>query len=240
MLTTLDIITGALRKIGEYAPGETLSAADSTDALSTLNGLLDMWSNEHLAVYANIENVLAWTAGKGSYTVGSGGDFNIIRPLKITSMYSRLTATGSSIDMPCELVAAPKYMSIGMKNQPGPWPKLAYYDMQYPLATLYVWPVPTAPYEFHLWTDQTFADVGLNDTFSMPQGYFLALQYNLAVLLAPEYGIEPPPTVLRLAKSMKATLKATNANPTREAPIDAAGLGSGPAHDAGFILTGGF
>ncbi len=240
MATALDLITGALRKIGEFAPGETLPAADANDALATLNGMLDLWSTEHTAVYGAKENILTWVPNKGVYTVGTGGDFNIPRPLNITSMYTRLTATGSTIDMPCDIVAAPKYQSVGMKNQPGPWPKMAYYNSDVPLSFLYVWPVPTAAYELHMWTDTLLTNLLLTDNVVLPQGYQLALQYNLAVLLAPEYGIEPPPTVTRLAASMLKTIKSLNSTPTREVPIDAAGLGSGPSHDAGFILTGGF
>ena len=94
--TALDLITGALRKIGQYAPGETISAADVSDALDTFNGLLDMWSNQKLAVFNTIETVVNLTAGQNTYTMGVGGYFPIERPLRLVRAYSRLNSTGSS------------------------------------------------------------------------------------------------------------------------------------------------
>jgi len=240
MPTTLDIITGALRKIGQYAPGETLSAADANDARDTLNGMLDVWSTEHLAVYNNIESIFTLVPGKNVYTVGQGGDFNMTRPLRIGTMYTRLTTSGSTVDFACSEISSDKYSAIGLKGQPGPWPKMAYYESGYPLASLYFWPVPQFGAEFHMWTDQLFTALNLNDPVSLPQGYFLALQYNLAVLLAPEYGVEPSPTVVRQAKAMKATLKALNSAPTQEVRLDAAMMSTGAINDAGWILSGGF
>ena len=75
--TALDLITGALRKIGQYAPGEVISAADANDALDTFNGLLDLWSSQKLSVFNVIETVLNLTAGQSTYTMGVGGYFPI-------------------------------------------------------------------------------------------------------------------------------------------------------------------
>jgi hypothetical protein len=75
--TAQDIITGALRFINAYAPGESLSAADSADGLATLNDLLDSWSTDQASVYASDEDVFTFTAGQYRYTIGnySAGTF---------------------------------------------------------------------------------------------------------------------------------------------------------------------
>jgi hypothetical protein len=237
--TAQDLITGALRTIGQYAPGETLSADDANDAIDALNGLLDVLSNESLAVYNNNENIITLTPGKLSYTVGSGGDINIQRPLRITQAYTRLTGTNGSIDFPCELVETNQYTSIGYKNQPGPWPKMAYYNASFPLATLYFWPVPSGSYEFHFWTDMLLQSVNLTTQLTLPQGYYLYLQFALAEIMATKYGMEPPPTVKQMASRFLKAIKANNQEPDRMAFIDGALVASN-VHDAGFILTGGF
>jgi hypothetical protein len=239
-VTALDIIKGALRKICQYAPGETIDADDATDALNTLNGMLDLWSNEHLMVYNNIENVLALTAGKNSYTVGAGGDLNISRPLRISGAYSRLTPTGNSVDFPCREVAFEQYAALGLKSQPGPWPKFMYYDTAYPMATLYVWPVPTQSVEFHLWTDMVFSQFASTSTaVALPQGYVLAMQTNLACLLAPEYGAQPSPELKSQARKFKQAIKDMNDTPEATASFDGA-LAGGNVNDAGWYLHGGF
>lgn len=239
--TALDLITGALRKLGQYAPGETLSAADANDALDTFNGMLDLMSNEQMAVYSNTETIITLTPGKATYSVGLTGDIPIERPLRIVRMYSRLTSTGSTVDFPCQQVAVEQYASIGLKNQPGPWAKVGFYNPSYPLAELILWPVPSQSVEFHLWTETVLSSLlTLNTPLNMPRGYFLGLQYPLAELLAPEYGMAVPPDVRRLSKEFRALLKAQNSNPLAIAPVDPALIGTAPATDAGWILHGGF
>jgi len=237
--TALDLITGALRKIGQYAPGETLAAADAMDALDSVNGLLDMWSAQKLTVYNNIETVLPLTAGQSSYTVGLTGYFNIERPLRIDKAYSRITTGNGSVDFPCQLTTLEKYGSIGLKSQPGPWPKIAYYNTSYPLANLIFWPVPQTNVEFHLWTEQVFTSLDLSTTLSMPRGYYLGLQFAVAELLCPEYGVAVPPDVRRFAKEFKAVIKSLNGSPQAESGVDMA-IVSSNGNNAGFILTGGF
>lgn len=242
MSTALDLIQGAFRKIGQYAPNETLAASDANDGLLMLNALLDIWSNEHLAVYNNVENIFTLTPGKLSYTIGTGGDVNITRPLRITNMYSRYVTSNSAVDFACQEISGDKYTALSLKSQPGPWPKFAYYNTGYPLATLLFWPLPTQGVEFHMWTDQLLANLGLTDSLQLPPGYFLALQYALAEMMAPEFGTDPATmtAVSVMAKKLRHVLKSTNAKPQSEVPLDAAGLSNGTVFDAGWILHGGF
>lgn len=240
MTTANDIIAGALRKIGQYTVGETLKSEDASTGLEQLNAMLDLWSNEHLAVFNNVENVLTLTPGKANYTIGPGGDFNVQRPLRITGAYTRLSPTGSSVDYPCTEVSFEKYAGLGLKSQPGPWPKVMYYNTGYPLSTIQLWPVPSQGAEFHLWADMTFTQFAtLTQAVSMPQGYVLALQTALACLLAPEYGTEPSAQLVAQAMASKKILKATNMTPTATSTYDGS-LCGGNANDAGFYITGGF
>lgn len=240
MPTALDIITGALKKIGQYAPGETLAASDANDALDTLNGMIDMLSNEHLFIYNNVENVLTLTPGKQSYTVGAGGEFNIPRPLRLTNIYTRITTGSSSLDFPCQEVSGDKYTKIGLKTQPGPWPKMAYYNTGFPLAQLFLWPVPSQAGELHMWSDMVLNTMALGDPVTLPQGYYLYLQYQLATLLAPEYGTDDSNfvKVSKIADAMKRKIKSLNATPQADVSLDVAFVNGGV--DAGWILNGGF
>lgn len=237
--TAGDLITGALRKIGQYAPGETLSAADANDALDCANGLLDLWSAQKLTVYNNIETVQNLNAGQSTYTVGTGGYFNIERPLRIDKMYSRITTGNGSVDFPCDEWTLQQYGNLGIKSQPGPWPKVAYYNTGYPLAELIFWPVPSQNVEFHLWTEQVFTSMDLTTQLNMPRGYYLGFQFAVAEVLCPEYGIPVPPDVRRLAKEFKAIIKSLNATPQGEAAVDSS-IVSTSGNDAGWYLHGGF
>lgn len=234
--TALDLITGALRKIGQYAPGEAIDTQDANDALDALNGMLDLWSLQHLAVYNQVETVQ--TISGAQATIGAGQQFNIERPYRIVRAYSRI-ASGTAVDFPCEVVSLDKYTSIALKSQPGPWPKMVFFNGGWPTGTLNFWPVPSSV-EFHLWTDQVFTALNLADQVNLPRGYFLGLQYNLAELLCAEYGMGVPPDIKRFAKEFRDILKANNATPMAEAKIDPALRSSRGGADAGWILHGGF
>jgi hypothetical protein len=76
-MTANDLITGALRFINQYSPGESLSSSDADDALQTLNDLLDSFSTNQLSIYASNENVFNYTPGQYEYTIGNydAGEF---------------------------------------------------------------------------------------------------------------------------------------------------------------------
>jgi hypothetical protein len=169
------------------------------------------------------------------------GDFPIERPLRITNVYTRLTQGGSTgIDYPCEIWSGDQYTSIGLKQQPGPWPKGVYYNENFPLGQLLFWPVPTMGGELHMWTDDVFTQFSnLTDTVQLPQGYARALKKNLALELAPEYNKTPSPALIAAARTSKMALKALNATPQTPATYDPA-IGSSTRADAGWILHGGF
>lgn len=69
--TAESIITGALRFCNVYAPGESLAADDSADALETLNDLLESLSTDQASVYASSEEVFTFVAGQYRYTIGN-------------------------------------------------------------------------------------------------------------------------------------------------------------------------
>jgi hypothetical protein len=191
-----------------------------------------------MSVYNQIETVQNLTAGQASYTIGVGGYFNIERPLSLVRAYSRLTSS-NTVDFACQIVTLEKYAGIGLKNQPGPWPKMVYYNSGFPLGTLIFWPVPTLNIEFHLWSDQVFTSLALGDTVSLPRGYFMGLQYNLAELLCSEYGMAVPPDIKRFAKEFRDIIKDLNSEPQSEAATDPM-LVVRNANDAGWFLSGGF
>jgi hypothetical protein len=68
-----DIIRLALVDIGALDQEESVTPGVGTDALMTLNMLIDQWSLEHLMVYAVQEIIHELTAGQYVYTIGPGG-----------------------------------------------------------------------------------------------------------------------------------------------------------------------
>lgn len=174
-----------------------------------------------------------------SFTVP--GDFPIARPLRVTNAYTRLTTSGqSNIDYPCDIWTLDQYSGIGLKSQPGPWPKVLFYNPGFPYSTISVWPVPNGAAELHMWTDAIISDFAtIGDTVNLPQGYARAIKLSLALELAPEYGKQVPALLVQQAKKAKDALRSLNSNPPTPSTYDGGIVAPGRA-DAGWILHGGF
>ena len=83
--------------------------------------------------------------------------------------------------------------------------------MTFPNITLTVYPVPSRQLEFHFISVQTLANPATLETnLEFPPGYLRAFRYNLALELAPEFGVEPSSEVRRVAMYSKRNLKRIN------------------------------
>lgn len=107
-VTALDLITGALKRINAYAPGESLANDDAIDALDTLNELLDSWSTDQASIFADAENILTFVPGQYQYTVGNyaAGTF----PGIVTN--TSATITGATV--PADMIARSDLTGTGI------------------------------------------------------------------------------------------------------------------------------
>lgn len=186
------------------------------------------------------------TATYGIYvtiTFTTPGQINIQRPLRVLQGFTRLTTSGiSQVDYPMTMISVEQWAGIGLKNQPGPWPKVLYYDATMPLATMYFWPNPSQGGEVHLWTDNLFTDLlTLNTPVTLPQGYLRFLKIALAREIWTTYrAMQPfPPLLQDLYREAKNAVKNLNAQNQAVAEYDRAIAGRS-RNDAGWILHGGF
>jgi hypothetical protein len=71
--------------------------------------------------------------------------------------------------------------------------------------------VPIKALEWHIVSVETLSEVSSAATdMYFPPGYLRAFRYNLAMELAPEFGVEPSPQVVRVAMTSKRNLKRIN------------------------------
>jgi hypothetical protein len=210
--TAVDLITLALKDIGALGIGQSIGPDDTADGLATLNQMLGEWQAERLSVYHLIDTPLTST-GAQSYTVGTGGNFNIQRPVRIEGAYARLNAgSASAIDYPVTLLESREdYAKIALKGLTS-FPEFAFYDAAYPLGNLIYYPVPNASFELHILTMEVlpqFAAPG--SVINLPPQYQSAIRWNLGPYLAPSYQIEPLPSLIRRAANAKRIIKRMNA-----------------------------
>jgi hypothetical protein len=208
--TAGDQINGALRLIGQLAEAEVPSAATSEDALATLNQMIDSWNTERLSVFSTQDQIFSWLPGFMTRTLGPTGDFVGNRPILIDdSTYFRDPASGISFGI--KLINQQQYNGIAVKTVTSTYPQVMFVNMTYPNITMTVYPVPTKVLEWHIISVQELTTPALISTpLAFPPGYLRAFKYNLACELAPEFGVEPSPTVQRVAMTSKRNLKRIN------------------------------
>lgn len=190
-MTALDMIKGAMRLIGVIDPSETPQASEAQDGLSALNAMIDSWSLERLLIYNVATTTQNITAGKQEYTVGPGGDWDMVRPVKVDLIdSSSSTVDPLPIRLPFSQNLTAPLISVRLDSVP-------YVDATVNVSVL---------------TQLTrFPD--LSTEAVLPPGYERALRYNLAVEISPEYGnAKLSNAVISIATQSKSNLKSVNGN----------------------------
>ena len=72
------------------------------------------------------------------------------------------------------------------------------------------WPTPSEALQLSISVDRVISDLTLATVLSFPPGYRKALRAALACELCPEYGREPSPSLVEMAKTSKADIKRAN------------------------------
>ena len=241
MTTVQELITNSLQDLGVIAAGETPSYEDQARAFTVLNNMIASWNTEELMIYTIEQDLYNYVAGQQSYTIGTGGDFNATRPVKILAAYNRgNNGLQTQVDYPIEVTTDfSRYSEIVAKEIQTTLPVIMYDDGNYPLKSLYFWPVPSdTTYRPLLWSYQPLSSfASLATSISVPDGYMEALEYNLAVRCSVPFQVTPTPDLKELAVNTKANVKRINyTNPTLQ--FDPALTKGGVAYNLYSFLSG--
>lgn len=226
--TVRQIGSDALLELGVLQAGEVASDADITDAMNALNRLMDAWAAERLQIYQVTRTTWTITANDGDYTVGSGGNVNIARPVFIDHVNFQDTSTDPDTEYQLSPLTDDAWSKIPQKDLTNTYPTSWYYNPTYPTGTLELWPVPTSStLQGVLYAPQATAEFSsLSTSVALPPGYMRMLVKNLALELAPSYEKEVSPMLLRQAIEAKETVKRSNKR-LMDLSIDAGALGQG-------------
>ncbi len=208
--TAGDQINRALRLLGVLADGETPSASMSQDALVALNQMIDSWNTERLSVFNTQDQVFLWPAGEITQTLGPTGDFVGNRPVLVDdATYYR--DPGTNVSFGIKFINQQQYDGIAVKTVTSTYPQVCWINMEFPNITMTVYPRPTRELEWHIISIEELSQPAALDTvLHFPPGYMRAFTYNLAMEIAPEYGVEPAPQIQRIAMTSKRNLKRIN------------------------------
>ena len=208
--TAQQVINKSLRLLGVLAAGEVPTADEAQDALSTLNQMLESWNTERLAVFSTQDQVFIWPAYTISRTIGPTGDFVGNRPIEIDdATYFKDPQSGLSFGV--KLINQQQYDGIAFKTVTSTYPQVMWVNNTFPDMELTIYPVPIKALEWHIISVEPLAAAtSLATDMAFPPGYLRAFTYNLAMELAPEFGVEPSPQVQRIAMTSKRDLKRIN------------------------------
>lgn len=208
--TAGDQINRALRLLGVLAEGETPAASVSQDALMALNQMIDSWNTERLSTFVTQDQVFTWPAGYISRDLGPTGDFVGLRPIQMDdATYYR--DPGTNVSFGIKFINQQQYDGIAVKTVTSTYPQVCWVNMGFPDITLTIYPKPTRDLEWHFISVQELdRPATLTTDILFPPGYLRAFTYNLAMEIAPEFGVEPSPQVTRIAMTSKRNLKRIN------------------------------
>lgn len=229
------VILNSLILTGEKSIQVTsLTTAEQDYHLSRINSMMDSWSNERMMIYQLSQTSFALTASQGSYTIGSGGDFNMTRPTKIVDPCFIRNTDG--FDSGLTLLNAEAYGRIVDKTADGTYPVYLFYDFGYSAtstATVRLWPEPASGLTVFINTLQSLQSFStVSVTLQLPPGYQDAIELNYAIRSALGV-VQVSPALMDAARRAKAVIKGLNA-PAPVMRLDYAVAGGGTSN----ILTG--
>jgi hypothetical protein len=204
MATTVsDLIHSSMRLIGAIAAGETLETTELNDAFVSLNQMLSSWDTEGASLVGRKRLLIPLNSQFGSYVLSE-------RPVHIEA--ASVSVSTGIMDSPLQIVDSAGWETTPEKQALSVYTKVLYCDYGYPTATVYIAPLPRVGGTLELWiyvTMPAFAD--LTSVIDLPPGYEAGLRFNLAIVLAPEYGRPVDPLTAAGAQNFKASLVQLNA-----------------------------
>lgn len=215
-ITRDDIITRALRKIGVIGEGTSASATQISEAAEALGPLVQEMVSMGMPLWKRVEYPIPLVYGKSTYTLGIGQEYNVPFPVKIAEAIMQQQPNSAKINI--EILPAYDY-NLLPSNSTGVVVNMKYQPfINYGVVS--VWPTPNTDNQvltlsyyrpFEVFNSGT-------DTPDFPQEWQNALIYQLALILADEYGL-PLPDKQWLEKQADKRLASALANGTEEGSI---------------------
>lgn len=192
-LTRDQIILAAVRKLGVVADGQTLSTENYNNGASALNVLIGEFRTLGMPLWARQSYTITPVASTSSYNIGSGQTINTPYPVKLLQAYRNDTSSSSRVQM--DIV--PDYNFNMLPSSSSGLPIQISYTPRVNYGVLKMWPTPdstaasgsTVTIVYQRPTEYTSAS---GDTMDIPEEWLKAVIFQLAVDLAPEWGVPVP------------------------------------------------
>lgn len=191
-LSRNQFIAASLRKLNVLAAGQTPSVEDYDNGTLAFNALIGQYRALGMPLWARNTYSFSPVLNTVNYNIGTGQTLNTPYPVRMLQAFRQDSGNTTKIQM--EVV--PNYNFNLFPTSSGGMPIQLTYQPKVNFGTISLWPTPDATAVTStvtiVYQRPTEYMGGLNDTLDMPEEWYNAIIYNLAVLLAPEWGIPLP------------------------------------------------
>lgn len=187
------LINAAFRAINVIGEEETATGYQLQEGMDALNLMVKAWGATQMHVWSQTTQTITPVAGQAVYQIGIGSPHvDIVRPLRVSGARRVTTATGSVA--PLIQMARVDYANLSNKVTPTGTPANYFYDPQIPFGELTLYPAPSvddvAASTYEITSLRPIMDFDtLANAPDFPTEWFAALKWNLALELAPPYGV---------------------------------------------------
>lgn len=190
-ITRDELITTAIGKLGVLARNQVPDSEDLLKGAVSLKLLIGSLRTKGLFLWKRTRYTITPTPNTTMYQIGVGKTINTPYPLKIENAFS--TYASGNQNVPIDIISEMEYNVLPTNSSSGQPLKLTY-QPKLDYGEIRIWPKPDATvasnYTFTVIYQAPFEfpEDG-DDTLDFPSEWLLPIVYQLAVLLAPDWGI---------------------------------------------------
>lgn len=188
--TPFAIISDAMEDAGLLMEGTAPNSEDVAKYSRRLLKMINFWQTQGLKLWLDVDQSITLTSGKGGqgnpYTLGSGGDVDMAKPLQVLQAYYLTTASGQR--RPVTPLSWNEWLLLANTTQTG---EISQYfvDKQPTLLRVHTWLIPNAAAAANgtlhlLLRGQVTNFTNLTDVMNFPTEWALALEWGLADLIS--------------------------------------------------------
>lgn len=217
-----EIIRAALRRLGVYASGEQLTAAEQQDGLMALNQILDGWALQRLMVYRVDVVTVPLVSGQTVYTIPAPAAIRQEVRLYQGDDYANVRLVRDLAGKPD--IYSDDAFGFGLDH-----PSYVAYSVGTDVYTFTLHDITSAT-SMQVDTLNLPENLTANDELNLPKGYDRALITSLALELAPEFGQQITDALMMQHRSAMAIVQRANRTPIIMQPDSTLMAMSGSRH----------
>lgn len=179
------LISMALRKLGVLPTGISATTSQINDCVDSLQAIVKAFNADGMPLWKIDQTTFSTVVGTSSYAIGVGATIPVPKPLKI--LKALVTPSGSSA-IPIDQTT--QYDFLDLPSTGSGMPIQFSYINDRVSGTVKLWPNPDAVYTITLLYQSPFEDMdAATNDFDFPSEWMMAIVYNLAWAMSPEYGV---------------------------------------------------